>query len=176
MGKLAGACLHVVKQPHLLDRDHRLVGEGLQALDLSVREQPGLSAGDRNRAYGNAVAQYRDTYDTAKAADSRHSTEREVRVCVDIRDLNDASLEHRASRGGSPTWRRRKRASVHLEQVGGEAVVRHEVEELAVEPVDKAELGLAEPPRALGDHVEDRLDVRERATRSEERRVGKECT
>src|SRR5262245_49542136 len=164
LGELAGASLHLVEQPHVLDRDHRLVGEGLQKLDLSVREQPGLSAGDRNRAYGNAVAQYRDTYDTAKAADSRHSTEREVRVCVDIRDLNDASLEHRASRGGSPTWRRRIRASVHLEHVGGEAMVRHEVKKMPVEPVDKAELGLAEPSRAFGDHVEDRLDVRERAT------------
>src|SRR5262249_21878050 len=31
-------------------------------------------------------------------------------------------------------------------------------------PVDRAELGLAEPRRALGNHVEHRLDVRRRAT------------
>jgi len=37
--------------------------------------------------------------------------------------------------------------------------VRDEVEELAVEPVDKTVLGLAEPRRTLGDHVEHRLDV-----------------
>jgi hypothetical protein len=40
----------------------------------------------------------------------------------------------------------------------------HEVEELAVEPVDKTELGRAEPCRALGNHVEHGLDVGRRAT------------
>ena len=28
------ARLHLVEQPHVLDRDHRLVGEGLDQLDL----------------------------------------------------------------------------------------------------------------------------------------------
>ncbi len=42
--------------------------------------------------------------------------------------------------------------------------MRHEVEELTVEPVDKAELGLAEPRRTLGNHVKHRLDVGRRAT------------
>jgi hypothetical protein len=41
--------------------------------------------------------------------------------------------------------------------------VCHEVEELAVEPVDKAKLSLAEPRRALGDHVEHRLHIGRRA-------------
>jgi hypothetical protein len=42
--------------------------------------------------------------------------------------------------------------------------MRHKVEELAVEPVHEAELGLAEPRRALGNHVEHRLDIGRRAT------------
>ena len=29
LGQLARARLHLVEQPHVLDRDHRLVGEGL---------------------------------------------------------------------------------------------------------------------------------------------------
>src|SRR5262249_19199782 len=53
----------------------------------------------------------------------------------------------------------RIRTSVHLEHLGGKAVVRHEMEELAVEPVDKAELAHAEPRRAFGNHVEHGLDV-----------------
>ena len=28
--------LHLVEQPHVLDRDHRLVGEGLDELDLAL--------------------------------------------------------------------------------------------------------------------------------------------
>ena len=34
LGQLACARLHLVEQPHVLDRDHRLVGEGLDQLDL----------------------------------------------------------------------------------------------------------------------------------------------
>src|SRR5713226_7387098 len=41
---------------------------------------------------------------------------------------------------------------------------RSEMEQMAVEPVNKAVLRLAEPRRALGDHVEHRLDVSQRAT------------
>ena len=32
--ELGGARLHLVEQPHILDGDHRLVGEGLDELDL----------------------------------------------------------------------------------------------------------------------------------------------
>ena len=32
--------LHLLEQPHILDRDHRLVGEGLDELDLLIGERP----------------------------------------------------------------------------------------------------------------------------------------
>ena len=38
LAELAGARLHLVEQPHILDRDHRLVGEGRDQLDLLVGE------------------------------------------------------------------------------------------------------------------------------------------
>ena len=38
--ELARARLHLVEQPHILDRDHRLVGEGGDQLDLLVGEWP----------------------------------------------------------------------------------------------------------------------------------------
>src|SRR5262249_33533970 len=38
--ELAGARLHLVEQPHVLDRDHRLIGEGLDQLDLLVGKRP----------------------------------------------------------------------------------------------------------------------------------------
>ena len=40
-GELARARLHLLEQPHVLDRDHGLVGEGLDDLDLARRESPG---------------------------------------------------------------------------------------------------------------------------------------
>ena len=44
LGQLARARLHLVEQPHVLDRDHRLVGEGRDQLDLLVGEWPHGSA------------------------------------------------------------------------------------------------------------------------------------
>src|SRR5262249_39704976 len=38
--QIARAGLHLVKQPHVLDRDHRLIGEGLDQLDLLVGKRP----------------------------------------------------------------------------------------------------------------------------------------
>src|SRR5262249_43236746 len=86
-----------------------------------------------------------------------------VGVRGDIRNLHDTLLEYRASRNASPTWRRRIRASVDLKHLGGEAAVRHEVEEVAVEPVDKAKLSLAEPRRARVSAVDHRLRIGRRA-------------
>ena len=48
--------LRLVEQPHVLDRDHRLVGEGLQQLDVVRREASGLDPGHADHADGNAFA------------------------------------------------------------------------------------------------------------------------
>jgi hypothetical protein len=39
LGELARTRLHLVEQPYVLDRDHRLVGEGLDQLDLFLSER-----------------------------------------------------------------------------------------------------------------------------------------
>ena len=39
LGQISRARLHLVEQPHVLDRDHRLVGEGRDQLDLLVGER-----------------------------------------------------------------------------------------------------------------------------------------
>ena len=39
--------LRLVEQPHVLDGDHRLVGEGLQQLDLLLGERPDLLPRER---------------------------------------------------------------------------------------------------------------------------------
>ena len=59
-GEVAGARLHLVEQPHVLDRDHRLVGEGLDDFDLAIREGDRLVARDSENADGLPVANQRD--------------------------------------------------------------------------------------------------------------------
>ena len=42
LGQFARAGPHLIEQPHVLDRDHRLVGERLDQLDLLIRERTDL--------------------------------------------------------------------------------------------------------------------------------------
>ena len=43
-----GARLHLVEQAHVLDRDHGLIGKGLDQIDLLIRERLELSCDDRS--------------------------------------------------------------------------------------------------------------------------------
>src|SRR6516225_9187242 len=56
LGKLVRACLHLVEQPHVLDGDNRLVGEGFGQLDLLVGERPYLGVGQRKNSNNDAPA------------------------------------------------------------------------------------------------------------------------
>ena len=57
--EIARARLHLVKQAHVLDRDHRLVGEGLKERDLRVRERPDFRPPQHDRADRLALAHQR---------------------------------------------------------------------------------------------------------------------
>ena len=65
-GQLAVAGLQLLEQPHVLDRDHRLVGEGLEQGDLLSGNGPGFGAADGDRADRLALAQHRHGQDAAK--------------------------------------------------------------------------------------------------------------
>jgi hypothetical protein len=47
------------EQPHVFDRDHRLVGEGLEKRDLSVVERPDLHSPYQDDSNRGALAQQR---------------------------------------------------------------------------------------------------------------------
>ena len=59
LGELAVARLELLEQADVLDRDHRLGGEGLEQLDLLVRERPRARPPDEDAAQGRAVPQER---------------------------------------------------------------------------------------------------------------------
>ena len=48
--KLARPRLQFLEQPHILDRDHRLVGEAFEEFDLSLCERADFVSTDMNRA------------------------------------------------------------------------------------------------------------------------------
>ena len=55
--KVAISHLRLVEKPHVLDRDHRLIGKGFEQLDLPIAERPHLRAPDHQRADGLSLAQ-----------------------------------------------------------------------------------------------------------------------
>ena len=58
--EIAGARLHLVEQPHILDRDHRLVGKRLHQFDLPLRVFAGVIACQREYADGAAFPRQRN--------------------------------------------------------------------------------------------------------------------
>jgi len=77
--------------------------------------------------------------------------------------VNDGTLEDRSAREHVAAWRSREAALGELQSSGGILVVRNHMNQLAVEPIDGAEEGTAQPYGALGDGLEDRLHVGRRA-------------
>ena len=55
----AALVLDLAEQPRVLDRDHRLVGEGLEQRDLLVGEGLGVIATDEDRADASAFPEHR---------------------------------------------------------------------------------------------------------------------
>ena len=68
LGELARARLHLVEQAHVLDRDHRLVGEGGHQLDLLVGEWLHRLALQIDDADRRSFPQERDTEHGPNAA------------------------------------------------------------------------------------------------------------
>ncbi|HSF48818.1 MAG TPA: hypothetical protein VLA73_10700 [Burkholderiales bacterium] len=62
------ARLELLEQPHVLDRDHGLGGEGLDQRDLLFRERPRRRAGYIDRPNNIVFPQHRHTHDRAKAS------------------------------------------------------------------------------------------------------------
>jgi hypothetical protein len=58
------------EQPHVLDRDDRLVGEGLEERDFVVVESTGLAAGDRDRSDRGIAEQHRHHQDALVATNT----------------------------------------------------------------------------------------------------------
>ena len=71
LSQVAGLRLHLVEQPHILDRDHGLVGEGLQQLLVMDGEGTDLYPRDTDHADRRAAVHQRRNQHAAKAARSR---------------------------------------------------------------------------------------------------------
>ena len=96
-GQFARAPLHLVEQAHVLDRDHRLVGEGLDQLDLLVGERPHGFTLQNDHPDGDSFAQQGDSQHRVNTANFCCAGHFEIRVCQDVGNVNDSTLRYRTA-------------------------------------------------------------------------------
>ncbi len=176
--QLGRARLQLGEEANVLDGDDRLVGEGLQQLDLLVRERR------RTRPRISAMAPMRPPSRSMGTAERRSADDRGPRpdlgeARVDVGDRTAGPADHRrraltarssiAMRVGRPRCGAvgygRTRLGLRARPVLVGGVLGHQMhEQLAVEPHRHAQpSAVAQPDRALGDRVEHGLNVRRRA-------------
>ena len=109
LGEIVGALLHLVEQPRVLDRDHRLVGKGLDQFDLLVGEWPHLLTiharyADRFPSRSNGTRE--QCPEAAQSSGLRDTRSRDR--ATHIRNVNGLCLQQ-ASPDGAPrrsSWMR----------------------------------------------------------------------
>src|SRR5215831_18316569 len=93
MGKLARTRLYLVEQAHVLNRDHRLVGEGGDEIDFSLREWIDYDAGQDEHADRSSLAQQRNAERGTMTAASLNFVPGKFRIGQDVRDVNRPAFE-----------------------------------------------------------------------------------
>jgi len=86
--QLGGALLHVVEQPHVLDRNHRLVGESGQQFDLTLGVRPDRSPSQRQHPDRRALAHQRHAKHGVKLAGLPHLGQHVFGISCGIEDMN----------------------------------------------------------------------------------------
>ena len=89
-------CCRRLEQPHVLDRDHRLVGEGRHQLDLLVGEWSHVRRVNAEHADRRSLAHQRHAKHGAEAANLLRFGQRVFRIGLSIGDMNEPAFEQRA--------------------------------------------------------------------------------
>ena len=98
-GKIAVALLQFLEQPHVLDGDDRLIGEGFQQRDLFVRKRTDFRAANMNRPNRNTFAQQRRRQNGPTAILDMPSDVGKLRWRGEkIRDMHHLPVNNRSSR------------------------------------------------------------------------------
>jgi hypothetical protein len=160
--------LQLVEQPHVLDRDHRLTGEGLQQGDLILRQpEARLRMRDDDRSYARAGAHQRHERRGAEAPRFRRPA-REVRRLGrgSVDELDNPFFDDGAGRDGALGVERQRIDLAHsLEYVRRRPfpdVGRVQVELSTLEHRNRRRAGGGKTPGAPDDRVEHGLHVRRR--------------
>src|SRR5438132_7704492 len=100
--ELARARLHLVEQPHVLDRDDRLVGESRDKLDFLLRKRPHYRPRQSNDPNRVSLSQERHTKHSAKGVKLDKFGHSVFRIALSVWNVNYLALKHGPSGQRSP--------------------------------------------------------------------------
>jgi len=160
--QIARARLHLVEQPHVLDRDDGLVGKGLHEFDLALGEGPRLRAHQREDAFEFAVAQQRHAHAGAIVPDDLAT------VIVVFLVLRNVGYQHDSAQQARPSGHR---LAVQLGRIAPQQFrelrrapgLRHELEDAVPIEGNHAVGRVAKFDRGPGQAVEHRVEIERRA-------------
>ncbi len=153
--------LDFVEQPHVLDCDHRLIGEGCDELNLLVGERRDLCFPQGNCAERRALTQQWYSQHGPEALQFQRFRKIIFWVRLGVCDLDRTELQQRATRRGLPPcadWG----ALPKLQEPGRVIVVGSGTAEFAVIAKNHAVLGSAKADRILQQRLKNTLEVERR--------------
>src|SRR5712691_692538 len=151
--------LELGEEADVLDGDDRLVGEGLQQLDLAIRERPGLGARHHDDTDGRTFPPHWYEEAASIANRARHHLILVFRIDLHVGYVGNRAIQDCPARPAAPAGARREYAMRRLEGFGSVVVLGDQMEQLAVEPIERAEESVAQSHGTSDNRVEDRLHV-----------------
>ena len=165
-GQIVGPRLHFVEQPHVFDRDHRLVGEGGHQFDLLVRKRLHHGLGHEDHADDLAIAQQWCSEGRPVAADLLCLVPGVLGVGQHIGDVHDPAFK-RAAPGDAASIDRdvaaEKEAPDLLMNLGPVAEAGGPMQVVAVTLEQPGMVGLAQPGDRFHQRIEHGLQIEGRA-------------
>ena len=146
--EFAGPRLHLVEQPHVLDRNHRLVGEGGDQLDLLVGERPHRLALQDDDSDRRSFAQQGNAQHCANAAHFRLFDHLVAWIGEHVGNLDRFTLRDNAADDRAATRRQRVGLDVGPE-VGRVPVSRDLPIGVPLLAIDRGHVRLAKPRGGL---------------------------
>src|SRR6516225_8257294 len=157
--QLARARLHLVEESHILDRDHRLVGEGCGELNLLAGEGPRLCATDYEAPDRLVLSQQRDGEDrpVSSLPERQRVGFRElVALGSDIADMYRLALQDRAPGN-------RRSCDGQFDKVNrNRSMMSPKHKRFALSQKDHRVIGIAQPRCRFHQRIEHRLQIERR--------------
>src|SRR5262245_13553095 len=152
----------LVEQPHVLDRDHRLVGECRDQFYMLVVERPHRVLAQQKNTNRLSFAQKRDPEMGAKTTQSLNFAQVVFGVIQNVGDLKNLTLQQ-DSPGNTPSSRRKRKILNVFRKLGCVTVTRCGIKSSDSRAKNLSTIGLTQSGRRLHQRVEYRLQIEGRA-------------